>query len=417
MRLLLVITTAALTFGLALLLFPELRGTETPRVIEVLELRPEDANFKIWREHMEAQYPPIPIAPYAESTMVRSSLALEILQKIYPPLRTTEQVWDARVHFRRPSNLDRNVPWPEHPNGQWRLKTNSNGLRMDFDASLRDEALVVGIAGDSHFDGVCDNEDALAGLLQKQLEKDQLGDGARGPVEVVNMANGGHSFYQYLGAMESLLGEPLGAPADLKSAAPSRLDAMVVCVYGGNDFSEVLKLAHYFGHSERPLGWGIDNVRLAPWRKTHLPSLAQAVESLVYFRNNPSEGKLALDRALEISDELLRHARYRDVPLLFVYLPSALESEPELHRDKHEQLLADLDISDADKQGLFGLGDDYLRGLRERGAEVLDLRPVLSENSRATGTPLYWIKDLHLNPKGHLAVAEKVRTWLREKLL
>jgi lysophospholipase L1-like esterase len=409
MRLFAALVTTLVTAGLALLLFPQLRGGGAPPPLQVLELRPEDADFTRWREFMEAQYPPIPLAPYADSTLARSSLALELLQKIYPPLRTPSQVWDPFLGFHRPPNLDRMVPWQEHPNGEWRLRTNSNGQRMDFDPTLAQDALVIGVAGDSHFDGVCNNSESLAGLLQKQLAQTF---GAT-PLEIVNTANGGHSLYEYLGAMEMLLGDDLGAQYTEESRQETRLDAMVVCVYGGNDFTELLKLAHYFERSERPQGWGIDNVRIAPWRKTHLASIAQAVEGLVYFRNNPSEVQLALARAIEISEELLRHAERRKVPLLFVYLPSALESEPTQHERKHTELLQDLDITAADKQIFFGMGDKYLQGLRKRGAEVLDLRTVLGENS---GAPLFWTKDLHLNPKGHLAVAKEVRTWLEGKL-
>lgn len=416
MRALVAIITAAVTLGLALLLFPELRGAGETVPIQVLELRPEDVNQKRWREHMEAQFPPLPLAPYEDSTLVRSTLALEILQRIYPPLRTPEQVWDADLHFRRPGNLDRTVNWRDHPNGKWRLQTNDNGQRMDFLPTLAQDALVVGIAGDSHFDGVCDNKDALAGLLQSGLAlSDVITKRTHnlGPIEVVNTANGGHSFYEYLGAMEALL----DADSDAGDTTDSRLDAMVVCIYGGNDFNEILKLGHYFGHTERPLGWGVDNERLVPWRKTHLPSLAQAVDGVIYFRNNPSEAQLALQLSLEISDELLRHAERRDVPLLFVYLPSALEAEPKVHLEKHAELLSSLDVTPADERALFDIGGDYLQGLRSRGAEVLDLRPILSENTRSTDGPLFWTKDLHLNLEGHLAVAEEVRTWLEGKLL
>lgn len=377
-----------------------MRGGPLP--LTIVDAPPEDVGFAVWRERVEAQYPPIPIRAFQETTLKREVLAQPLLRKLFPVLGTPEMVWHPQLHFQRPRGLERRVVWPEHPAGEWWLRTNAAGFRMDDE--LAPEGPYFLIAGDSHVEGACSNDESVAGLVSAALAGAEPTD--EEPQQVVTAACGGYSFHQYLGSLEALDGDVPGQLVDLSK--PPAVRTMAVVVYGGNDFQEVLKLAHYWARTDRPKGWGLDNERLAKWRQSELPVIGQGLESVLYFRRAPSEIELALSEALAVSEELQRHATLRGIRLVFLYLPSAMESEPERHRERLDPLLKDLAVTSEDLSLTFALGDRYLEGLQALGCDVLDLRPALRE-----GGPYFWNLDLHLNLEGQRLVAARLLDWYR----
>jgi lysophospholipase L1-like esterase len=400
-RLLLVLASAALALALGRFVLVPLLSSEPPALV-VVERTPEDEHTAAWRAEMNRLHPPVPIRAFDDTTLVRETLAEPTAARLYPQLRVGAMAWHPQVGFRRLPSQELRFAWPEHPAGHWSLTTNADGLRAPRELQP-DEPLFV-IVGDSHAEGACELEETFAGRLAADLEADPKQEPG---LVVLNAASGGHSLHQYIGTLEDLAGDVPGEPVD--PARPIRVRTLVVTVYGGNDFQEVLRLAHWFGHSERPPDWGRDNPRLAPWRATHMPAIAQAVEHALYFRNNPSEAELALAESLAIAEELQRHAERRGFRLLFLYLPSALETERGRHPEHFEALLADLELSDADLQGGFELGDRFLEGLGQLGVNSVDLRPSF----RASPVSLFWERDLHLNLSGHERVAEAVLDWYR----
>ena len=369
----------------------------TPQPLTIVQRTPEDADTTAWRVRMEAEYPPVPIHAFEDTTLERSALAQPILERLYVQLRTGVMAWHPQIGFRRPANLRDHYEWDELPRGGWTLATNSEGWRAEVEVDR--SRPIFAVAGDSHAEGACDAADTFTGRIGAALADDDL--------QVLNAACGGHSFHQYLGVLEALCGDVPGQPVDVEADHP--LETLVVSIYGGNDLHEILRLAHWFGRSDRPPGWGRDNARIAPWRETHLPAIAQAVEGAVYFRNNPGEAQLALAEAVAVCEELVRHAERRGIRLLFLYLPSPLETEPEAHPTQFGDLLADLELDPAALETYFELGDELLSRLGDLGAEIRDLRPSF----RASSVPLFWERDLHLNLDGHALVAEEVLDWYR----
>lgn len=392
----LVAAAAAVAAGFlgALVLWPALKREPPPLVLMV----PEDPDFAAWREKIEAEYPPIPIRAFEDTTLVRYDLAEPLVAKLYVPLRTPDIVWQSQTNFRRRSNMHRRTPWPEHPGGSWILATNQDGLRMDAELDLEKRLFVV--AGDSHMEGACSNGESAAGLLAAALEPTDPG------LEVVNASCGGYSMHQYLGTLEHLCGDTPGQLVD--TARPVPVEALAVVIYGGNDLSEVLRLAHYFHHSNRPAGWGRDNARVAPLRKSHPSVLGQAVTSLLYFRNAPSELQLALGECLDVAEELERHANRRGIRLVFCYLPSALSAERERHAAKLAPVVEALEITPKELAAEDAHGDLLIQGLKDLGAEVIDLRPLLTDDEQH-----FWSRDLHLNTRGQAHVAAALLDWFR----
>lgn len=346
---------------------------------------------------LEARSPSIPIQAFPDTTLVRARLSQPIMERLYVALRIGQYPYDPVRDFRRHKDRVERFPWPEHPDGEWTMRTNSEGLRMDAE---RGPGPYLAVIGDSHMDGACNNPEATAGLLGSALADE------RPDLQVVNVSCGGYSFHQYLGALEFLCGDEPGTFVDPQAAVP--VEAMVVFVYGGNDFVEVLRLAHQFNGTERPDNWGRENERLAPWRQSHPAAIGQALNSIVYFRNSPSEVGVALAEGVAVVEELQRHASRRGFRLAIAYLPSALEVERALHPDAFEAPIAALDITPTELSYTWHMTDRFLADVRALGVEALDLRPTLS-----SGGPYYWDYDLHLNLQGHARVTERLLEWFR----
>ena len=80
-------------------------------------------------------------------------------------------VYDPYSYFRHRGNLDVERPWEEHPDGRWMLRTNSLGMRRDSEPAAERPDLRVLVVGDSHTDGVCDNDESYCALLEAALAR------------------------------------------------------------------------------------------------------------------------------------------------------------------------------------------------------------------------------------------------------
>lgn len=346
---------------------------------------------------LEEQYPSIPIQAFQDSTLVRAQMQRPIIDRLYASVRIGDMAYHPVLHFGRRPNQDQRYKWPEHPRGFWRVQTNSEGLRMDAE---RGPGPYLVIAGDSHMEGACSNAESAAGLMQAALEAE------RPDLQVVNMACGGYSFPQYLASVEYLCKDRPGERVDPKRPVP--IEALVVVVYGGNDFTEGLRLAHHWNQTFRPAGWGHYTSALDPWRTTHSHAIAQGVDSMLYFRQSPSERDYALQNGLETLQELERHAERRGFRLLVAYLPSPFEVELAAHTESLQPMLDDLQIGPAEVDAMRTLADRLLSQSSALGIETLDLRPTLQ-----AGGPYYWDTDLHLNLDGQERVAARLLDWFR----
>lgn len=399
-RFVLALLGALVAGGLAWLALPWLQarlgGSAPPLEIhENTEERGDEFAERI--AAIEARYPSVPIRAFPDTTLKRARLAREVLERYYISLRNGQYPYDPVRNFRRQVSQTERYPWPEHPAGAWVLRTNSEGLRMDAE---RGPGPYLAIAGDSHMEGALANEEAVPGLMAAALADE------RPELQVVNVSCGGYSFHQYLGALEFLCGDEAGALVDPDADVP--VEAYVMVVYGGNDFEEVLRLAHHFHGTQRPEGWGAENERLTPWRKSHPAALGQALNSIVYFRNAPSDLKFALEESLAVVEEVQRHASRRGFRFAVAYLPSALEVDPKRYVAEFAEPIAGLGITKDEVRGVDELTGAFLAGVRSLGVETIDLRPTLTG-----GGPYYWHYDLHLNLEGSARVAEQLLDWFR----
>lgn len=304
----------------------------------------------------------------------------------FPPNRSA---YDPDLIFRHRANLASRTTWPEHPAGEWTLRTNADGFREDGPASLADADLGILVAGDSHASGACDNGETFAALLQARLGADRPGE----RVEVLNAACPGYSFYNYLGTVRRFL--------------PDRPDTVVVTVYGGNDFYGVLKVHHWLRGTTYPPRrknyW--EKVERARERSTSF--LAQSLNQVLYFQEHPEQADVALEAALVLAGETRRLCAESGARLVYVYVPPMFEvGHPELEDDVRD-LREILDLDESDLFTSREIGRTFLDGLERLGIDALDMGPVF----RATEAPVYWARDLHINLLGHERVAEELHRW------
>lgn len=404
-KLALLIVSVAAALAMGFWLAPKLRAKlhPDPNVIRLLpgetadQSELERAEMLERLKWLEEQYPSIPIQAFDDTTLIRAQIQRPIMDRLYASVRIGDMAYHPVLNFRRRPNQNERYNWPEHPRGFWRVQTNSEGLRMNAE---RGPGPYLVIAGDSHMEGAASNEESAAGLMQAALDSE------RPDLQVVNMACGGYSFPQYLAAVEYLCQDRPGERVDPKRPIP--IEALVVVVYGGNDFTEGLRLAHHWNQTFRPKGWGQYTPKLDPWRATHSHAIAQGVDSLLYFRQSPSERDVALQNGLDTLEELQRHATRRGFRLLVAYLPAVFEVELAPHAESLDPMLNDLEIGTADFEAAGALADRFLTQTKALGIETLDLRPTLQ-----AGGPYYWDSDLHLNLDGQERVAARLLDWFR----
>ena len=121
-------------------------------------------------------------------------------------------------------NAERYVPWPEHPDSAFTMRTNNMGSREDADTDPNAAVMHIMVVGDSHTDGVCNNSESFVNLAERDVNS-MLGVDAPMPIEIINGGTGFYSFQQYAGFFRKY------------EALTSQ---WTIVVYLGNDFIEAL---------------------------------------------------------------------------------------------------------------------------------------------------------------------------------
>ncbi len=314
-------------------------------------------------------------------------LTPELAKLFYPVLDRDGFVFDPDAGFRRAANQHVVRNWPEHSAGRWTLETNGRGMRESDEPAAVQPALRVLVTGDSHTDGVCSSHESFANLLEARLAAS-----VEGSVEVLNAGCGGYSLYNYAGVLE--------AHRDLDP------DVFVVCVYGGNDFSETMPLEYYLGRRGRPLRASGAEVKALSAAPSSIG--AQELVQALYFQRNPADVDLALETLERFGAWLSERCAELGIRPLLVYLPPPIAGQPELHSERFTETLAKLGLTLDDVDVSNRIADRWLESLAASGLEAIDLRPSF----RSSAASLYWRRDSHID----LAAQRLIATALEERL-
>jgi lysophospholipase L1-like esterase len=381
-RKLAVLTTSGVIAGLAALLAYQLIERDRGEAVAFVDNTAEvQALFTARAAEVGAAPPAASVSalvrePFDEET-ARTTL-FRMLQ------HSKRYVYDPVCHVWQRPNLAQRQPFPEHPDGAWVSRTNSAGFRKDRELSDAPPDLRILVAGDSHTAGVVPNHECFPDVLEELLV---AADPERS-VEGLNAGIGGTAPYSYLGMLERHKDE-------------LQPDVFVVTLYGGNDFQGVLSLHRYFNRLPAPTFGPYGGQRIVK----ALPStglLGQQLSQIAYFLDNPDDVEVSIGAVRAITDELQRQCDEAGIHLVCLFLPAAWDVRPELLEEEMAAALDKVAFGREDLELSARLGDRWLAYLEERGIDHLDLRPVLREVEELC----YWRSDLHLNTRGHRAVAE-----------
>jgi lysophospholipase L1-like esterase len=336
--------------------------------------------------------PPAPAASARTPEARPYYLTPDIAAQLFPRDHSAE-TYDPWCYFHHVPNQSLEVAWPEHPKGRWHWVTNSLGLREDSELSVAKPDLRVLVTGDSHTDGFCDNAESFPHEAQSALARDRPGR----TVEVINAGNGGFSFYNYLGVLERFL--------DL---AP---DAFVVAVYSGNDFQEVLIPHGWFEHVALPATTEAQRDELARLAARNGSANVQFFYSLAWFHQHPEAVETSLAAATGVVSRMRAICDERGIRLLCLLIPGAIDLPWGANAELYEKLRHETSMTEEDLGRNDRIADEFLARLEASGCDTLDARKIL----RAQAGPWFWTKDLHMNVRGHAALAqalaEKLESW------
>lgn len=345
-----------------------------------------DAAQALLIEHQSAPQAIVPGADgnLIDAPLVREPIPEEAARKLFP-MGSAYLEYDPFSYYRYKGGLEIRVEFPEHEGGFFVKHTSSQGFGGHFDQlpAVRDRFIVI--TGDSHTDGLCNDDETFASRLQTQLV-------TRHPelaVEVLNTGMTGYSFYNYLGVLEKLL--------------PEKPDAFVVAFYGGNDFLDVVRPWHYFHHTAPPPRRADYRQELDRASQVSGVAVANAFNQLLYFRHHPDQVEFAIAGAAQACGEIQRLCTEHGIALTFVYIPPGFDIDGVL-KPAFAKARDALGLANSDLQQFHRLADKLIAVLHGRGAEVIDLR----ENFPGDIDEFYW-NDLHINVKGHQLVADLLR--------
>ena len=310
-------------------------------------------------------------------------MPVELAERFFPGIGR-RLVYDPVAYFFTRPHMNSRVRFGEHPDGGFRVVTNSLGMREDGELAAAPPALRVLVTGDSHTDGVCNNDESFANLLEVGLRSVLSID----DVEVLNAGCGSYNFHNYLGLYEKF-----------RELEP---DVFLVCVYGGNDFKGDLKTVAWNRRLQLPEFSKTYRGRQRRALLRHPNAFAQAFQQLAWFEDVPQVADLALTGAQDVLGELALRCAEDGVELVVAWLPPASDVEWEVHATKFDALTDLFELDAAALARNDTLADTVLATLGHlEDVHTVDLREPLRDG----GGPYFWKSDLHLNTAGHRRVA------------
>lgn len=292
------------------------------------------------------------------------------------------QVDDHALWWHR-SDVRKIENWEEHPNGEIKFYTNSDGFRENENLNLKsDSTVLILVTGDSHIDGVVNNDESYPNVLEQLLKTTKYEN-----IEVLNGGVGFYSFRNYYGFIEKF-----------KRLEP---DKLIITVFTGNDFRENLL---YEAWSDSYLNV-LKNVRLRAYRRFFIESksnfpLNQGIDQTYYFDLYPNDITKSLEIASHYTSKIDSLCKAEKIDLQILLLPSKIEANNTFKNRLNSQLGWNNSIYEAQDS----LINSYLSYLESMEIDYLDLTPIFNDRENK----LYWDKDHHINIEGHAVIAESI---------
>ncbi len=274
---------------------------------------------------------------------------------------------------------EQRMPWPEHPQGSFVMRTNGQGLREDREIQVEKRGPRVLVAGDSHTAGVVNNHETLA----KRLEQNLRGEPGLSELEVVNAAvphTGPYCYRRVLDKWGHL--DP---------------DLFLVVLFLGNDLWDDLKIGYVLDGWSPPRGDQDYTRRISKAAERSRGPINQGLNQCYRFKHFPWEADRSLDAVEHSMLAIGEECQKRGIRLVTLLLPTKADVEPESDADVLEAVCRDLEITREEASLNAQLGSRLQERLEAAGIETL--YPL--EAMRAAPEPLYWKLDHHLGLAGH----------------
>jgi len=282
--------------------------------------------------------------------------------------------------------------WKEHPAGFIQKYTNNLGF-VERDSTFPtkpDSSIRILVTGDSHIDGVVNNEESFPNLLELNLNSAYKNKKA----EVLNAAAGFYSFNNYAGI--------------LKKFQYLKPDLFIVTIYTGNDFIEGLLYDpenQNFVPALQTFWYRL--VKLKFQLQTKMAS-TQSTNQVLFFKTFPKKKEQALNLAKKYFSEIKKMCVANSTQLLVVFLPTKLEADKKFRDDvKNKSGWTDEDLN-INKT----MTDSLISWLNAQSILQLNVTKSIANKDQK----LFWDMDQHLNIEGHKILADEVFTKLDWKV-
>jgi lysophospholipase L1-like esterase len=307
----------------------------------------------------------------------------------FPPLRnpTGRMMYDREAWVVLRPDREQSFAWAEHPAGRVTFRTNNLGFREDEPTVVRTDAHRILVVGDSHTEGLVENAESFANVLEDLLDEAH----PERRHDVINAAVGGTGPHNYLGMVRRHLA--------LKP------DLVIAVVYTGNDFSNALEISDF--HTKRRVKPRDEAyIALVSGANERWPELLpQGFNQVCQFRYWEGDEDVALAAAAAALREIAALGSRHGFRLAVVALPS----KPDVDRADDAQVIdaieTQLGYGERERTANLLLGRRLLAELDADG--ILGIDP--SDAMQAETRPLYWRKDHHLDVTGHALLARIVR--------
>tara|TARA_B110000971_G_C19976622_1_gene485260 strand:+ start:383 stop:1471 length:1089 start_codon:yes stop_codon:yes gene_type:complete len=294
---------------------------------------------------------------------------------------------DVAGHIHKP-NAKREFKWDEHPLGKIVQKTNNFGFRENSNTNLKKNIDVVRVlvTGDSHTDGVLYNTESFPNLMEKMFnEKIET----RQTFDFINAAAGYYGPQNYFGV--------------LKRFANLKPNMFIVTIYTGNDFLDAIRIEAENGRLNVPERkddyyydlWEVD--------EKHRGFTGQLMNQIKFFKTFPEYKR----KSISLCEDYLTHIKNtcykKGIQLYVVLLPTKLDIEAELDKERIEEVKKILKFSDEDLNINQLLTTQLVNTLKKHNITCFNLNDFWKEKSMEE---LYWRNDYHINHNGHKRIAD-----------
>lgn len=290
-------------------------------------------------------------------------------------------------HFHKP-NVIREFAWEEHPEGKIEMKTNNIGLRNNYDTKVQKDKnqFRVVVTGDSHIDGVLNNNQSVAFFLEKGLNNQY----PERKNEVLNAGNGYFGPQNYFGVVDKF---QIYKP-----------DMFIVTIYTGNDFLDAIRIEAENGRlsvPERPQGyydklWEIDGL--------YTGFTGQQLNQLKFLETFPGYADTALLITQKNLLKIKNLCHQNQTAFLVVLLPTKIDTETQTDEKRITEVFEIMDFNESLLQKNRELVLSLVQWLKQNNISFIDLYETYIQSNKE----LFWKVDYHVNIDGHEIMANEI---------